>query len=73
MSAINEFKCEEISIPLFRGQKHSVLPRLLCSAWEAESGKIAYVVINPENEPVDFSIGNEKFTCPALDGVLIIK
>ena len=73
MSAINEFKCEEISIPQFRGQKYSLLPRLLCSVWEAEGGKIAYVVINPENEPVDFSIGNENFTCPALDGVLIIK
>ena len=73
MSAKNDFKCEEISIPQFRGQKFSILPRLLCSAWEAEGGKTAYVVVNPENEPVDFSIEKENFTCPALDGVLIIK
>ena len=73
MSAKNEFKCEEISIPLFRGQKHSLLPRLLCSAWESADGKTAYVVINPENEPVTFAIGNEQFNCPPLDGVLILK
>ena len=73
MSAKSEFECEMIKIPLFRGQEYSALPRLLCSAWESENGKTAYVVVNPESEPLPFTIGGEKYECPALDAVLIIK
>ncbi len=68
-----EIKCEEIKIPLFRGQEFSTLPRLLSSCWEAKDGKTAYIVVNPEDEPVPFSIEKEKYECPALNAVLIIK
>ena len=73
MSARSEFECEEIKIPLFRGQEYSVLPRLLCSAWEEKNGRIAYVVVNPEDEALAFTVGGEKYECPPLDAVLIIK
>ncbi len=73
MSVNDDIECEEIKIPLFRGQEFSTLPRLLCSSWEAENGKTAYVVVNPEDEPVGFTINEEKYSVPALDAMLIIK
>lgn len=68
-----DIECGEIEIPLFRGQKVSKLPRLLCTCWKSEGKRVAYVVINPEDAPVEFSIGDEKFTVPALDGIIIEK
>lgn len=68
-----EIQCEKIKIPQFRGQEVSILPRILSSAWEAENGKTAYIVINPEDKALSFSIENEKYECPSLDAVLIIK
>ena len=73
MSSAPDIECEEIKIPLFRGQEFSTLPRLLSSRWEAENGMIAYIVINPECEPVPFSIGKDKYECPPLNAVLILK
>ena len=73
MSAKNEFECEMIKIPLFRGQEYSVLPRLLCSAWESENGKTAYIVVNPESKTLPFTISGEKYECSALNAVLILK
>ena len=73
MAIAPEIECEKITIPLFRGQKTVCVPRLLSSCWKAEDGKIAYVVVNPEDTELEFSIGNEKFTVPALDAVLIVK
>ena len=71
MSVADDFACEEISIPQFRGQPFSTLPRLLCSAWEAEGGKTAYVVVNPEEEPVSFRIGTATYQAPALSALLV--
>jgi hypothetical protein len=68
-----DIECGEIEIPLFRGQKVSKLPRLLCTCWKSEGKRVAYVVINPEDAPVEFSVGDEKFTVPALDGIIIEK
>ena len=73
MSAKNDFECEEIHIPLFRGQKFSTLPRLLCSAWECESKKTAYVVVNPESNAVAFTLSEEKYECEPLNAMLILK
>ena len=73
MSTCDDITCEEITIPLFRGQKYSTLPRLLCSAWEEENGKTAFIVINPEENQVSFKIGNDNFLCPPLDACLIVK
>ena len=68
-----DIKCESITIPLFRGQPTITLPRLLSSCWEAENGKVAYIVVNPENAPVEFSIDNESYTVLPLDAMMIIK
>ena len=68
-----DIECENIKIPLYRGQEISVLPRLLSSTWECENGKTAYVVVNPENVSVKFSIENENFEIAPLNATLIIK
>ena len=73
MSSTADIKCEMIQIPLFRGQKYSTLPRLLSTAWEAGDGKTAYIVVNPESEPVCFSLNGESYEAPPLDAILIIK
>ncbi len=73
MSASPDIKCEEITIPMFRGRDFATLPRLLSSCWEAEEGKTAYIIVNPENEPVSFSIQNEDYTVPPLDAMLILR
>ncbi len=73
MKLASNIKCENITIPLFRGQPQITLPRLLSSCWEAENSKAAYIVVNPENEPVSFSIDNESYTVAPLNASLIIK
>ncbi len=73
MCASLDIECESITIPLYRGQPSITLPRLLSSCWEAEDGKAAYIVVNPENTPVSFKIGNEGYEAPALDAMLIVQ
>ncbi|MBO5339105.1 MAG: hypothetical protein J6A96_05330 [Clostridia bacterium] len=73
MSACADIKCDTIDIPMQRGRKHAHLPRLLSSSWECEGGKTAYIVVNPEEKPLSFSIDNESYIAPPLDAMLIIK
>ena len=73
MCVAPEIECEKIKIPQFRGQELSVLPRLLCSSWEAQKGKTAYIVVNPEDVPVSFRLGQENYTVEPLNALLIIK
>ena len=65
--------CEEIFIPLFRGRKYANLPRLLSSTWAAEKNKTAYIVVNPEDTEIEFAIGDDFYTAPPLNAMLIIK
>ena len=73
MKLASDIECESITIPLFRGQKYSVLPRLLCSSWEAQDGKTAYIVINPEDTVLSFTLEGEKHEIEPLNATLIIK
>ena len=66
-------ECEEITIPMFRGREFATLPRLLSSCWEADGGKVAYIVVNPESNTVSFSIEGQGYEIAALDAMLIIK
>lgn len=68
-----QIECGEVTFPLFRGRKSATLPRLLCSTWEAEGGKTAYVVVNPESNAVAFTLGEEKYECEPLNAMLILK
>lgn len=68
-----EISCESITIPLYRGRESATLPRLLSSCWEADNGRVAYIVVNPEDTPVSFSIEGEHFDVPALNALLIVK
>ena len=70
MSQQDEFTCEDFTMPMY--EKKRILPRLLHSTWE-DGDKTAYIVVNPENEDVDFSIGKDKYTVSPLDAILIIK
>ena len=36
------------------------------------NGKTAYVVVNPEDEEIEFKIAGQEYKCPALDGVLVL-
>lgn len=72
MSAHSDFICEDVTIPLFRGRKEAILPRLLSSSWEAENGRTAYIVVNPEAEPVSFKIGDKEYTAKPLNATLTI-
>ena len=73
MSTAPDIICDEIKIPLSRGQEYSTLPRLPSSVWEARDGKTAYIVVNPEEKPVSFKIGSEGYEVNALDALLIVK
>lgn len=73
MSASADIKCEEITIPMFRGREEAKLPRLLSSVWESDGDGVAYVVVNPENAPVKFHIGDEEYEAPPLNAMLIEK
>lgn len=73
MSVSPDIECEMIDIPMFRGRDFITLPRLLCSTWEAQDGKTAYIIVNPETEPVGFSIDGVAYEAPALDATIILK
>ena len=66
-----KIECEEITIPLFRGRKTATLPRLLSSIWAANGEKTAYIVVNPEDTTISFSIEGKKYEVKPLDAVLI--
>ena len=68
-----EIECEKIKIPQYRGQKTITLPRLLSSTWEAKDGKTAYIVVNPENDQVEFKIENKCYMVEGLNALLIIR
>ena len=71
MSAHPDIECEKISIPMYRGREFAVLPRLPSSCWDAENGKAAYIVVNPEDEVVKFTINGKSFEAPPLNAILI--
>lgn len=73
MTVAPSIGCDTITIPLSRGQSQITLPRLLSSRWQADNGKVAYIVVNPEDKELEFSIENERFTVLPLDATLIIK
>ena len=72
MSKSFDLECEKISIPLSRGRSIATLPRLLASSWECEDGKTAYIVVNPEEEALTFTIDGKQYVAPALDATLIL-
>ncbi len=72
MSNSSDIVCESITIPLTNNRGVATLPRLLASSWEAENGKTAYIVVNPEEKPVSFKIGNEGYEVNPLDALLIL-
>ncbi|MBO5313154.1 MAG: hypothetical protein J6B29_04220 [Clostridia bacterium] len=73
MSNSTDIECEKISFPMLRGRETAVLPRLLSSCWEAENGRSMYIVVNPEDEVVTFSIGEDTYQINALEGMMILK
>ena len=50
MAVAPSIECDTITIPLSRGQSQITLPRLLSSRWQADNGKVAYIVVNPEDK-----------------------
>lgn len=73
MSKVNNFECEEIEIPMLRGKPVAKLPRLLCSSWETEKDKVAYIVVNPEDCELCFTISKDRYDIAPLSARLIIK
>ena len=73
MSYGENVECGYIEVPLFRGRKSATLTRLPSSIWEADDGRKAYIVVNPECEAVRFKIGNDEFSVNGLDATLIIR
>ena len=73
MKLEKDIECENTVIPLFRGRKSATLPRLLSSVWEADNGRSAYIVVNPEDVNCNFKIENEEYSVNGLDAILIIK
>ena len=72
MSPVADIECKSIKIPQYRGQEYSILPALPCSCWQNGDG-VAYIVVNPESEPAQFSINGEKFEIEPLSAMLIEK
>ena len=68
-----EIECKETIFPLFRGRKTPTLPRLLSSAWHAKDGKTAYIVVNPEETKISFSIEDSAYEIEPLDAILIVR
>ncbi|MBQ7226018.1 MAG: hypothetical protein IJX02_05390 [Clostridia bacterium] len=73
MCASSHIECGTIEIPMNRGKEKAVLPRLLSSCWEAENGKKAYIVVNPEDKALEFSLEGEKYTVPPLNAITVLK
>ena len=67
-----EIECEKIDIPMFRGRKSVRLPRLLSSAWH-DGDKTAYIVINPDDVSVKFTIEGQEYEIEALSAMTVLK
>ncbi|MBO4983229.1 MAG: hypothetical protein J6D23_04155 [Clostridia bacterium] len=72
MKATNDFRCESIEIPMTNNRGNATLPRLLYSSWVAENGKTAHIVVNPEANPVRFTIGDMEYDAKPLNATLIV-
>ena len=72
MKATNDFRCESIEIPMTNNRGNATLPRLLYSSWVAENGKTAHIVVNPEANPVSFTIGDMEYDAKPLNATLIV-
>ncbi|MBQ8145904.1 MAG: hypothetical protein IJ039_03900 [Clostridia bacterium] len=72
MKATDGFKCESIEIPMTNNRGNAILPRLLSSSWEAENGRTAYIVVNPEAKPVSFKIRDKEYTAKPLNATLTV-
>ena len=68
-----DIECEEIAIPLERGKGFAQLPCLLSSCWEAEGGKTAYIVVNPDTAPARFRIDESEYEVEPLNARLVIR
>lgn len=73
MKNCSDIECEEIAIPLERGKGFAKLPRLLSSCWEAEDGKTAYIVVNPDTAPAHFYIDKIEYEVEPLNARLVIR
>lgn len=71
MTNAPDIECENITIPMFRGRPSITLPRLLFSTWEADGGKTAYIVVNPEDKAVNFKLNGKEYSVDALNAILI--
>ncbi len=71
MANAPDIECEKITIPMFRGNPSITLPRLPSSAWESEDGKTAYIVVNPEDETVKFTLNGKEYSVEPLNAMLI--
>ncbi|MBQ7337530.1 MAG: hypothetical protein IJW40_03640 [Clostridia bacterium] len=72
MCQSHAYECGEISIPLSGAYGTTRLPRLLLSAFCGEGGKVAHIVVNPEDVPVALTLDGCAYTVPALDALLIL-
>ncbi len=65
-------ECESVEIPMFRGKPRATLPRLLSSAWESD-GKTAYIVVNPDDVSIKFTIEGTEYIAEPLSAMTVIK
>ncbi len=73
MANAPDIECEKITIPMIRGRESITLPCLLSSTWEADGGKTAYIIVNPDEKVARFTLqGDEYFVEPLSAKLLII-
>lgn len=63
--------CDTLSFALRDTDRAVTLPSLLCSAWEAEDGTRALVIVNPEGKEASCRVGKNEIRISPLDAVLI--
>jgi hypothetical protein len=70
MIPAEQIECGTVSYDVPRGYK-AVLPMLHTTAFEAEDGTRAQIIVNPSDEEITFKMCGKEMKAPALDALLI--
>ena len=66
-----EVKCDGITFGRRDSERNITLPTIFSSAWQAEDGSRAMILVNPTEKDIDCFVDGKPVTVPKIDAVLL--
>ena len=73
MMPCDGFECGSITLAKRESAFTVTLPSVLATAWAAEDGNRAYILVNPEEREQVCAVNGKKVTVPPLDGCIVMS